>query len=151
MLFHNKAILQCVLQLWPPLKCLQIWRSIFLQLPLDVERKTDANKERIQAFNWKIADQFKEERVIFDAAIHQPQDWAELLQDNKEFAAEFLTMFMSKMLYKTRHFNERNQVHPQLHPQRPFQLHPQRPLQLHPQLNPQLQVTKNYRAYQGRQ
>ena len=54
-----------------------------------LEKGTDANKARIKACNEKIAEKFKEKRIKFDGNKPQLDQWQELLEDDKDFAAEF--------------------------------------------------------------
>ena len=59
-----------------------------------LEQQTDANKERMKSFNSRITDKFKEAPLTVDSGeIPQLEDWEQLLEDDKDFAAEFNRLY----------------------------------------------------------
>ena len=57
-----------------------------------LELQTDSVKERVQEFNRKIADKFKEGRIATNGTP-TPDEWSDLLEDDEDFAAEFNCLF----------------------------------------------------------
>ena len=58
-----------------------------------VEQQTEAVQERMRQHSQSIAGKFKEGRVCVDGDKPDLEDWAELLDDDEDFAAEFNGLF----------------------------------------------------------
>ena len=58
-----------------------------------VEQQTDSVRQRMSEFNRYIQDKFKEGRLAVDGDKPVLDDWAELLDDDEDFAAEFNRLF----------------------------------------------------------
>ena len=64
-----------------------------VQRMTELEKQTDAHKERMQAFTEKIAKKFKEGRLLMDGDKPKLEDWADLLDDDDDFADEFNRLY----------------------------------------------------------
>ena len=66
-----------------------------VQRVIEPEKLTDATKERMKIHNDKIAGKFKEGRLLLDGDKPKLEDWAELLEEDDDFANEFNRLFDS--------------------------------------------------------
>ena len=59
------------------------------------EKTTDANRERITSLNRRLAEKFKEERLVSSDTTFKPipGDWPDIFDDDPEFLAEFSKPF----------------------------------------------------------
>ena len=57
------------------------------------EKSTDANQTRMKAYDLKIAERFKEQRIARSEEKLDPTDWGDLFQDDPEFFEEFAKSF----------------------------------------------------------
>ena len=64
-----------------------------VQRVTELEKQTEANQQRIKEFNDKIMDKFKEGGLSTDEDKPKLEDWADLLEDDEDFAAEFNHLF----------------------------------------------------------
>ena len=64
-----------------------------VQRMTELEKQTDANKERMAAHTNKISQKFKEGRLSVDGVKPKLEDWEELLEDDQDFADEFNRLF----------------------------------------------------------
>ena len=64
-----------------------------VQRMTELEKQTDANKERMQEFSEKIANKFKESHLLSGKDRPSLEDWEDLLEDDEDFAAEFNRLF----------------------------------------------------------
>ena len=58
-----------------------------------LEQQTDAVRQRMIEFNNKIADKFKEGRIATEGDKPSLQEWADLLEEDDDFATEFNCVF----------------------------------------------------------
>mmetsp|Transcript_23475 Transcript_23475/g.35638 ORF Transcript_23475/g.35638 Transcript_23475/m.35638 type:complete len:113 (+) Transcript_23475:2354-2692(+) len=54
---------------------------------------SDANKQRMKEYNEKIANRFKEPRLLVEGGIPTAQEWEEFLEDDEESAEEFQRLY----------------------------------------------------------
>ena len=59
----------------------------------ELEKQTDAHKERMKQFSDKIQKKFKEGRLSLDGDKPKLEDWSDLLEDDPDFADEFNRLF----------------------------------------------------------
>jgi len=59
----------------------------------ELEKQTDANKERMAVYTNKISQKFKEGRLAMDGDKPKLEDCEELLEDDQDFADEFNRLF----------------------------------------------------------
>lgn len=58
-----------------------------------LESQTEANIARFAAYDAKIKERFKEDRLVPKGEKPDPSEWAEILEDDLDFAAEFARIF----------------------------------------------------------
>ena len=58
-----------------------------------LEQQTEANQQRMKAFNAKIANKFKEGRLATEGDMPKLEEWADLLEDDEDFAEEFNRLY----------------------------------------------------------
>ena len=64
-----------------------------VQRVTEAEKQTDANKEKMKVFSEKIAQKFKEDRLVTVGRKPNLEEWADLLEDDEDFAAEFNCLY----------------------------------------------------------
>ena len=64
-----------------------------VQRVTELEKQTEAVKDRMQQHSKKIAEKFKEGRLSSDGDMPKLEEWADLLEDDEDFAAEFNRLF----------------------------------------------------------
>ena len=64
-----------------------------VQRMTELEKSTDVNKARIVKYDEAIAERFKEERLAKNGDKPDPEDWAELIESDPDFAEEFARTF----------------------------------------------------------
>jgi hypothetical protein len=64
-----------------------------VQRMTELEKSTDVNKARILKYDEAIAARFKEERLAKCGDKPDPEDWAELIESDPDFAEEFARTF----------------------------------------------------------
>jgi hypothetical protein len=64
-----------------------------VQRVTELEKQTDATKERMKTFSEKIATKFKEGRLLLEGDKPKLEDWADLLEEDGDFAEEFNRLF----------------------------------------------------------
>ena len=64
-----------------------------VQRVTELEKQTDATKERMKVYSDKIRDKFKEGRLSVPGDRPKLEDWADLLEDDQDFADEFNRLF----------------------------------------------------------
>jgi len=75
-----------------PESCIPITAST-VQRVTHLEKQTEANTQRMKKFNEKISHKFKEGRLATDGDMPRLDEWADLLEDDDDFAAEFNRLF----------------------------------------------------------
>lgn len=58
-----------------------------------LESQTEANISRFATYDAKIKERFKEDRLVPKGDKHDPDEWAEILEDDVDFAHEFQRIF----------------------------------------------------------
>ena len=64
-----------------------------VQRVTELEKQTDVVKDKMQAYSSKIADKFKEGRLSTDGDKPDLVEWADLLEEDAEFAEEFNRLY----------------------------------------------------------
>jgi hypothetical protein len=64
-----------------------------VQRVTELEKSTDVNKARVIKCDEAIAKRFKEERLAKNGDKPDPEDWADLIESDPDFAEEFARTF----------------------------------------------------------
>ena len=72
-----------------------------VQKVTETEKQTETNKERIETFSKKLAEKFKKDRLATAGTKPDLKNWTDLLENDKNFAAEFNRLYNNSNVPET--------------------------------------------------